>query len=136
MYDRFRWYAVATRPFFFVVGLRKPHMDWALPPSFFDRQVPQQGALYLNPCVGAYHLVHGSALPQRRTPHTEECTVELGRSCIASLCVLLLGSACEDIELPPASRRVTPEGMPPIAWWNCSVEGPWKKSMAEVRRGG
>lgn len=33
------------RPLFFMVGLRKPHMDWALPQSFFDRQTPQEGPL-------------------------------------------------------------------------------------------
>ncbi len=29
------------RPFFFAVGLRKPHMDWAVPQAYLDAQVPQ-----------------------------------------------------------------------------------------------
>jgi len=41
--ERLRNRTNPDRPFFFTVGLRKPHMDWALPNEFFEKQVPQKG---------------------------------------------------------------------------------------------
>ncbi len=32
-----------SRPFFFAVGIRKPHLDWAMPKPFHDQQVAQDG---------------------------------------------------------------------------------------------
>ncbi len=37
-----------------------------------------------------------------------------------------------DIILPPTAQRVTPHGMPPCAWWNCSAETPWKIALPDV----
>jgi hypothetical protein len=122
-------YFSCRRPVFLGVGLRKPHMDWAVPQSFFDRQAPQTG------------ISPPTHMPESATAH---CA--LIHLCLSTLynpvpfvMLLLVSLFCllcvpPEIALPPARRRVAPVGMPPIAWWNCSVEGPWKKSMAEVGR--
>lgn len=34
--------ATSGRPFFFAVGIRKPHMDWIMPKRFLDAQMPQE----------------------------------------------------------------------------------------------
>ena len=46
-----------SRPFFWAVGIRKPHLDWAVPRAFLDRQVAQEGASFVFFCgvwVGLY----------------------------------------------------------------------------------
>lgn len=37
-----------------------------------------------------------------------------------------------DIVLSPFAQRLTPEAMPPVAWWNCSEETPWKVGLPGV----
>jgi len=67
------------QPFFFAVGIRKPHLDWVVPKAYLDAQVAQ-----------------------------------------------------EDITLPFEALRVSPPGMPPVSYFNCTIEGPWKQAMPEL----
>jgi iduronate 2-sulfatase len=67
------------QPFFFAVGIRKPHLDWVIPKAYLDAQVAQ-----------------------------------------------------EDIHLPSKALRVSPPGMPPVSYFNCTIEGPWKQAMSEL----
>ncbi|GAB5034469.1 iduronate 2-sulfatase [Nannochloropsis oceanica] len=67
------------QPFFFAVGIRKPHLDWAVPRAYVDAQVVQ-----------------------------------------------------EHIEIPSNALRVSPPGMPPVSYFNCTMESPWQQAMSEI----
>lgn len=67
------------QPFFFAVGIRKPHLDWVVPKAYLDAQVVQ-----------------------------------------------------EHIQIPSKALRVSPPGMPPVSYFNCTMESPWQQAMSEI----
>ena len=101
------------RRFFWAVGLRKPHLDWAVPKEFLDRQAAQEGKyVRLSVCEGRWLnrvfqidvWINGD---RPVPPHTKKT----------------------DIVLPPRDQRLAPYGQPPVAWWNCSSEEDWPKQL-------